>query len=48
MMNRIRQGLPYGWWRDADFWALMFFVFVACPMLWFILAAWFLGWTPLW
>lgn len=47
-MRRLKHGLPYGWWRSPDFWATAMFLFIACPMMWLILAAWWLDWKPWW
>lgn len=50
-MNRkpsLRHGLPYGWWKNSDIWAGAIVLFILSPMMWLILAAWFLDWKPFW
>lgn len=43
-----KTGLDYGWWKSADFWAGAIVLFILGPMMWLILAAWFLDWKPFW
>ena len=40
----LRHGLPFGWWKNPDFW-----VFVTCVLLLaatglYLFGAWFWGW----
>ena len=44
----MKRGLPYGWWKSADVWAGAIVLFILCPMVWLLLAAWFLDWKPVW
>lgn len=44
VVSRLRRGLPYGWWKSPDFWATVLFLFVACPILWVIIVAWWMDW----
>ena len=44
----LRHGLPYGWWKNPDVWAGAIVLFILCPMMWLLLAAWFLDWKPWW
>lgn len=37
----LKRGLPYGWWKDADFWITLVLGIPALIMLLIILDAWF-------
>lgn len=41
-----KTGLNYGWWKNPDVWAGGIVLFILCPMMWLLLAAWFL--KPWW
>lgn len=46
-MNRrasLRHGLPYGWWKDANFWAFTTSVLLLSGLGLLLFGAWFWGW----
>lgn len=46
-MNRIKRGLPYGWWKDPDTFAMI--VWLACSVILAVLIlAWGVDWKAWW
>lgn len=41
-------GLPYRWWRDAEFWVSLVCLFAVGVLGFVLTAAWLLDWKPTW
>jgi hypothetical protein len=37
-------GLPYGWWKDPDFWVPVILLLMLIIMTLILIAAWFFDW----
>ena len=46
--RRPKRGLPYGWWKDPDVWAMVLASALIMPLAWAVLAAWLLDWKAFW
>jgi hypothetical protein len=44
----VRGGLPYGWWKSADFWTATLSILGLGLAMFLLFGAWFLDWKPTW
>lgn len=42
----LRRGLPYGWWKNRDFWVTLICLFMFIAMLFILVSAWYFDWKP--
>lgn len=43
-----RDGLPYGWWKDQELHAAVFFALFVAPLIALLLYGWFFDVKPWW